>query len=168
MNPMRDVKIEKVTLNIGVGEGGDKLVKAEKILEKITGRKSTRTFAKKSVRDFKIRRADPIGCKATFRGKAAETILKRMFEAVEKKLSSRVFDSQGNFSFGIKEHIDIPGVEYDPEIGIFGLDVCVTLCRPGYRVKYRRCRQRKIPAAHRVTKGDAINFVSQKFGVQVV
>jgi len=168
MNPMRDVKIEKVTLNIGVGEGGDKLVKAEKVMEKITGRKPTRTFAKKSVRDFKIRLADPIGCKATFRGQEAEKILKRTFEAVEKKLSSRVFDTQGNFSFGVKEHIDIVGVDYDPEIGIFGLDVCVTLCRPGYRIKHRRCKQRDIPTAHRVTKDDAINFVSQKFGVQVV
>ena len=102
------IKIEKVTLNIGVGEGGDKLVKAEKVMEKITGRKPTRTFAKKSVRDFKIRLADPIGCKATFRGQEAEKILKRTFEAVEKKLSSRVFDTQGNFSFGVKEHIDIP------------------------------------------------------------
>ncbi len=165
---MREIRIEKVTLNIGVGEGGDKLVKAEKILEKITGRKPARTFAKKSIRDFKIRRGDPIGCKATLRGEEAEAILERMFEAVEKKLNGSAFDAQGNFAFGVKEHIDIPGVEYDPEVGIFGLDVCTTLCRPGHRIKHRRRQAKNVPAAHRVTKDDAINFVRQRFGVQVV
>lgn len=168
MNPMREIKIEKVTLNMGVGEGGDKLVKAEKVMGKIVASKSTRTFAKKSVRDFKIRQGDPIGCKVTLRGEAATAVLKRMFEAVEKKLNKSTFDAHGNFSFGVKEHIDIPGVEYDPEIGIFGFDVCVTLCRPGYRIKHRRLQARDVSKAHQVTKEDAINFVSQKFGVQVV
>jgi large subunit ribosomal protein L5 len=87
---------------------------------------------------------------------------------VEKRLNNVAFDDQGNFSFGIKEHIDVPGVKYDPEIGIFGMDVCVSLCRPGYRIKYRRRETRRIPKAHRVTREEAINFMSEKFGVRVV
>jgi len=168
MNPMREVRIEKVTLNIGVGEGGDKLLKAEKILEEITGRKPIRTLAKKTIRDFGIRKGEPVGCKVTIRGKAVEEMLKHLLGAVEKRLNNATFDDQGNFSFGIKEHIDIPGVKYDPEIGIFGMDVSVTLCRPGYRIKYRRRETRRIPGAHRVTKDEAINFMSGKFGIQVI
>jgi large subunit ribosomal protein L5 len=130
VNPMREVRIEKVTLNIGVGEGGDKLLKAEKVLEDITGRKPIRTLAKKTIRDFGIRKGEPVGCKVTLWGKAAEELLMRLLGAVEKRLNNVAFDDQGNFSFGIKEHIDVPGVKYDPEIGIFGMDVCVSLCRP--------------------------------------
>jgi large subunit ribosomal protein L5 len=168
MNPMREIRIEKVTLNIGVGEGGDKLVKAEKVLEEIVGCKPIRTAAKKTIRDFGIRKGEPVGCKVTLRGEAAEATLKRLLGAVEKRMNKATFDNQGNFSFGIKEHIDIPGIKYDPEIGIFGMDVSVALCRPGYRIKYRRQETRMIPKAHRVTKDEAINFLSGKFGVQVI
>jgi large subunit ribosomal protein L5 len=168
MNPMQEVRIEKVTLNIGVGEGGDKLLKAEKVLGEIAGRKPIRTVAKKTIRDFGIRKGEPVGCKVTLRGEAAEEILRRMVGAVEKRLNQSTFDDQGNFSFGIKEHIDIPGIKYDPEIGIFGMDVCVALCKPGYRIKYRRRETRKVPRAHRVKKDEAINFMSSKFSVQVI
>jgi large subunit ribosomal protein L5 len=164
---MREVRIEKVTLNMGVGQGGDKLIKAEKVLGQITGRKPIRTLAKKTIRDFGIRQGEPIGCKVTIRKGEAEEILKRLLEAVEKRIKAKAFDDEGNFSFGIKEHIDIPGIEYDPEIGIFGVDVCVALCRPGYRVKYRRRGARGVPKTHRVTKDEAMTFISEKFGVQV-
>jgi large subunit ribosomal protein L5 len=168
MNPMREIRIQKVTLNIGVGEGGDKLAKAERVLEQLTGRKPARCLARKTIRDFGIKRGDPIGCKVTIRGKPAEELLRRLFEAVEGRIKKDSFDDGGNFSFGIKEHIDIPGVEYDPEIGIFGMDVCVTLERPGYRIQYRRRQARKVPPSHRVKKEEAIDFICRKFGVQVV
>jgi len=168
MNPMREIRIEKVTLSIGVGEGGDKLLKAEKVLEEIAGRKPIRTIAKKTIRDFGIRQGEPVGCKVTLRGEAAEATLKRLLGAVEKRLNKTTFDNHGNFSFGIKEHIDILGVKYDPEIGVFGMDVSVALCRPGYRIKYRRQEKRMIPRAHRVTKDESINFVSGKLGIQVI
>lgn len=168
MNPMRRIEIEKVTLNIGVGEGGEKLAKAERLLADLTGEKPVRTTAKRTIREWGIRKDEPIGCKVTLRGEKAEQILKRLFEATDKRLSKRAFNGNGNFSFGIKEHIDIPGVEYDPEIGIFGLDVCVTLKRPGYRIKYRRRQPHKIPDGHKVRVEDAINFVEEKLGVQVV
>ena len=167
MNPMREIRIEKVTLNIGVGEGGDKLVKAEKVLESIAGQKPTRTYAKRTIREWGMKRGEPIGCKVTLRGELATKTLKRLFDAVEQRLGVERFDDCGNFAFGIKEHIDVPGASYDPEIGIFGMDVCVTLCRPGYRIKRRRRLARSIPKSHQITKDEAKNFVAEKFGIQV-
>ncbi len=168
MNPMREVRVEKVTLNIGVGEGGEKLSKAETLLERLTGQKPARTLAKKTVREFGMRKGEPVGVKVTLRGRRAEEMLPKLLQAVDNRLSSRSFDGQGNFSFGIKEYIDLPGVRYDPEIGMFGMDVCVTLERPGYRVKRRKRQPRRIPSSHAITREEAIKFVTEKWGVTVV
>lgn len=160
--------MEKVTLNIGVGEGGEKLSKAEALLERLSGQKPFRTLARKTVREFGMRKGEPVGVKVTLRGERAEEMLAKLLQAVDNKLPSRCFNGSGNFSFGIKEYIDIPGVRYDPELGMFGMDVCVSLERPGYRVKRRRHRPGKIPASHALTREEAINFVTQKLGVTVV
>jgi large subunit ribosomal protein L5 len=168
LNPMREVRVEKVTLNIGVGEGGEKLSKAETLLERLTGQKPARTLAKKTVREFGMRKGEPVGVKVTLRGRRAEEMLPKLLQAVDNRLSSRSFDGQGNFSFGIKEYIDLPGVRYDPEIGMFGMDVCVTLERPGYRVKRRKRQPRRIPSSHAITREEAIKFVTEKWGVTVV
>jgi len=168
MNPMRNLRLEKVVLNIGIGEGGDRLVKAEKVLERITGIRPARTFAKKTIREWGVRRGTPIGCRVTLRRKKAEEVLKKLLEAVERRVKRDSFDNEGNFSFGIKEHIDIPGVSYDPELGIFGMDVCVKIGRPGDRIKYRSRMPRRVPKGQRTTAEEAINFMIEKFGVQVV
>lgn len=168
MKPMREVKIEKVTLNIGVGEGGDKLAKAERVLKSITGRKPARTQAKRTIREWGIKQGESVGCKVTLRSEEAEKTLDRFFNAVERRLNNNCFDDGGNFAFGIKEHIDIPGVSYDPEVGLFGMDVCVTLSRPGYRTRRRRRQPKAIRKSHRVSKEEAIDFIAKKFGVQVV
>jgi len=167
MNLMREIQIEKVTLNIGVGEGGDKLANAERVLESITGRKPARAQAKRAIREWEVKQGEPIGCKVTLRGEEATKILKRLFDAVERRLSEKCFDGKGNFAFGIKEHIDISGISYDPEIGIFGIDVCVTLQRPGYRIRRRKRQPKAIPKRHSIAKEEAINFIIEKFGVQV-
>ena len=163
---MREIRIEKLTLNIGVGEAGDKLENAFNLMKRITNRKPVKTYAKKRVPNWNIRPGLPIGVKVTLRGKEAEELLKRLFKAVDKIKMSQ-FDNDGNLSFGIKEYIHIPGVKYDPHIGIYGMDVCVTLERPGYRVKRRRYLNRKIGKKHKITKEEAAKFFEEKFGVKV-
>jgi len=168
MNPMREIRIEKVVLNMGIGEGGDKLAKAERVLKEIAEQKTCRTYAKSTIRDWGIKKSSPIGCKVTLRGKLAEKVLDKIFEAVERRLKKSSFNGHGNFSFGIKEHIDIPGCKYDPEVGMFGLDVCVSLCRPGYRLKYRRKAPKPIPKSHQISSEEAMEFIKEKFNVELV
>jgi len=166
MNPMREIRIEKITINIGCGEAGEKLEKAKKLLEKLTNRKImiTRTHRRTT---FGMAKGRAIGCKVTLREKEAEEFLKKALDAIDNKLSESVFDSQGNFSFGLKEHIDIPGVRYDPEIGIFGMDVCITLERRGFRVK-RKKLSHKIGKRHLITSEEAKEWVVKNYGVKIV
>jgi len=166
MNPMRNIRIEKITVNIGCGESGEKLEKAKKMLETLTSKKIIITKTHKRT-TFGVAKGRPIGCKTTIRGKDAEEFLKRALEAVDKKIPENVFDSQGNFSFGIKEHIDIPGVKYDPDIGIFGMDVCVTLERLGFRIK-RKKLSHKIGIKHLIKPEDAKQWVINNYGVEIV
>ncbi len=164
-------RIEKVTVNMGVGESGDRLLIGAKVLEELSGQKPVRTLAKQTNPAFGIRKKLPIGLKVTLRGKKAEEFLKNAFEAFKasgKTLYSYSFDSRGNFSFGIPEHIDFPGQKYDPEVGIFGMDVCVTFEKPGYRVKRKRIKKGKIPQKHLVKKDEAIEYIKTKFGIEVV
>jgi len=166
-NPMRTVKLAKVTVHIAVGKSGEMLEKARKVLEELTGQKPCTRQAKRTVKDFGIREGEPIACLTTLRGERANEFLKRGLEAVSNTLKGSSFDENGNFAFGVKEHIEIPGTKYQPELGIFGMDIIGSLERPGYRVKRRRIRPSKIGKSHRVSRDDAIKFVSDKFGVQV-
>jgi len=165
MNPMREIRIEKVTVNIGAGEAGEKLEKAKKMLEKLVSKKIVVTRTKNRT-TFGTPKGRPIGVKVTLRGKDAEEFLKKTLEARDKKLPSSVFDAQGNFSFGVKEHIDIPGVKYDPDIGIIGMDVCVTLERPGFRIE-RKAMSRKIGKGHRIRPEETMKWAKEKFGIEV-
>lgn len=166
MNPMREIRLEKVTLNIGAGESGPKLDKSKKMLEKITKRKICITKTRTRT-TFNMPKKRPIGAKVTLRGKAAAEILEKMLKSVDNKIKMSSFDNAGNFSFGIKEYINIPGIKYDPEIGILGMDVCVTLSRPGYRIKNRKIRQKRVGKKHRIKKEEAIDWVRNKLKVVV-
>lgn len=167
-NPMLKPRIVKVTVNIGVGESGERLQKAAKVLEEITGQKPVFTKAKKTIKDFGVRKGENIGVKVTLRREKAIEFLKKAFEAIGWRLKASQFDDQGNVSFGIKEHIYIPGTRYDPEIGIFGMDVAITIERPGYRIlRRRRCKRKHIPKRHRVTKEEAMVLLHEMFGVTI-
>lgn len=167
-NKMREIRIAKVTVNMGVGEAGEKLAKAESVLEMLTNQKPVRTIAKKTIQPFGIRKKQPIGVKVTMCGNNKYEFLKKAFDAVDYKIKASSFDLNGNFSFGIKEHIDFPKVKYDPNIGIFGMDVCVELERPGYRVKRRKIKNTKIGKKHKITKEEAMEYIKSKFGVEIV
>lgn len=167
MNPMEEVKIAKATINIGVGEGGEKLVRAEKLLNTITNQKPVRTYSKVTNPEFGIRKGQPIACKVTLRDEKADEAIKLILNGIGNKLSSRQFDKQGNVSFGIEEHIDIPGMRYDPDIGIFGMNVSVTFEKLGYRIKRRKIQRKKIPRKHQVTPEETRKFMREKFKVKI-
>ena len=166
-NPLQKPKIEKVTLNIGVGQSGEKLGKAEALLQKLTNRKPVRTFSKHKIPTWNLKKGDPIGCKVTLRGQAAEDFLKRGFTARDNQLKSGSFDKCGNFSFGVHEYIDIPGIKYDPDIGIMGMDITVTMHKPGYSVKNRRIRPGRIPAKNIISKEETIALIKEKFNIEI-
>ena len=166
-NAIQQPRIDKVTLNIGAGESGEKLVKAEKLLTKLTNRKPVRTVSRTKVLAWNLRKGEPIGCKITLRGSEAEEVLKRMLYAKDNKLSPSNFDAAGNVAFGIHEYIDIQGMKYDPNIGILGLNVNVTMGKPGCRVRRRRLHQRAVAKEQRVTQQEAIEFMKEKFGVEI-
>jgi len=167
-NVMRTPKIDKITVHIGVGESGERLNNAEDILQAITQQKSVRTKAKRTLQAFAIKKGEPIGCKVTLRGELAESFLRTSLTIQENQLKASQFDRTGNFNFGIEEHTDFPGMKYDPNIGIFGMDVTVSLIRPGYRISRRKIIQSKIPTRHKLTPDNAMAFIKESYGAEVL
>jgi len=168
MNPMQEIRLEKVTLNIGTGGPGEALEKALKLLKKISNRTPVKTATKTRIPTWKTRPGLEIGAKVTLRKKEAEELLKNLLNGINNKLPLKKFDDFGNFSFGIKEYIDITGQEYDAEIGIIGLEIAVTLEKPGFRIKKRKFFKSRVNKKHRISKEEAIEFIKKKFGVEVV
>lgn len=166
-NVMTIPRVEKVTVHMSVGESGKKLSNAEMIMSKITGQKPVRTIAKRTLPGFGIKKNEPIGCKVTLRGEKADRFLKTALAIMGNSLEASRFDENGNFAFGIEEHTDFPGMEYDPEIGIYGMDVIVSVEKPGYRIKRRRIQKQKIPSGHKLKREDSIAYVSKSYGVEV-
>lgn len=164
-NPMREIRVEKVVVNIGCGEAGERLDKAKKMLEGlIIGHKTVTTHTHKRT-TFGMAKGRPIGVRVTLRKEDATEFLKRALDSVDGKLAEKSFDRQGNVSFGVKEHISMPGVRYDPEIGVWGMDVCVRLERRGYRTA-RKSNPSKISKSHRIKPGEAKAFMVKNFGVK--
>lgn len=166
VHEMRQPYVEKVVVHMSVGEGGVELRNAEEIVEEITGQETVRTQAKQSLPEFGIRRGDPIGCKVTLRGDEAEEFLDQALD-IAGEVPRSSFDDSGNFSFGIEEHTDFEEMEYDPEIGIYGMDVTVALARKGKRVERRSVMSRKLPEKQRLSPDDAAEYVEESFGVDV-
>lgn len=165
--PMRRISLEKLVLNMGVGKSGDAITVARKALDQISGKKSCARNAKETQRDWGVRKGEPIGAAVTLRGKDASDLLRRLLDAKGNVVRGKSFDEFGNFSFGIREHIDIPGVKYDPQIGILGLGISVALTRPGYGIRNRSKHKAKVGRSHVITSGEAKDYLVREFGVKV-
>jgi len=166
--PMLKPKIEKVVVNLNVGKSGEPLEKAAKVLKELTDQDPVKKKAKKTIRDFGIREGEPIAAVVTLRKQKAIDFLNKVLPVIDNKISRSSFDKQGNFAFGIKEHIEIAGVRYEPDVGIFGMDVCVTMGRPGYRVKIRRRQKATVGRKHVLTPEESVVFMKEAFGVEIV
>ena len=166
MADMKNIKVEKVVLNICTGKDQKNLEKGIKLLKMITGLDPIKTLAKKRIAQWGLRPGLPIGCKITLRNEEAGDIIKRLLDAKEFKLRTSQFDDHGNISFGLHEYIDIPGVQYDPDIGVMGLQICITLERPGFRIKRRRLSS-KLGKDHKITQNEAIDFIVKGFNVKI-
>ena len=161
-NVMKQLKIDKLIINCCVGESGDRLTRAAKVLEQLTDKKPVYSKARYTVRSFGIRRNEKIAVYVTVRGFKANEILDRGLKVKEYELKNVNFSKTGCFGFGITEHIDL-GLKYDPSTGIFGMDFFIVLVRPGYRVARRKIRPNRVGLQHRVTKEDAINWFKTKY-----
>lgn len=165
MNKMREIRIEKLTLNIGAGRDENVLKKALKLLKNITNINPVQTITKKRLAAWGLRPGLPIGAMITLRGEDVYPLVERLLVAKEKRVKSSWFDAHGNVSFGIHEYVDIPGVKYDTEIGILGLQASITLSRPGFRVKKRKIRKSSVGKNQQITKEDAVAFMKERFAV---
>ena len=167
MNPMKQIRIEKLTLNVGAGTNQDTMKKGMKLLKNLTGKDPVKTISDKRIPTWGVRPGLPIGCKISLRGKEAEDLIKRLIAAKDSKFKRSYFDDMGNVSFGIHEYIDVPDLAYDASIGIIGFQACITLSRPGYRVKNRKKLTRKIGKKHIITQEDSIEYFRQNFGISL-
>ena len=166
-SPMKKITLEKVVLNMGVGKSGDIIQVAKRALEQISGKKPSTRNARETQRDWGVRKGEPIGVAVTIRGEDAVVLLKRLLESKGNSINGKSFDNFGNFSFGINEHIDIPGVKYEPSIGILGLGISIALTRPGYGIRKRSKHKASVGKSHIITNQEAKDYLVKEFGVTI-
>ena len=166
VNPMRQIRVDKLVVQCCVGGEGDQLTKAAKVVQQLTEQQPSFGKSRLTVRGFGIRRGQKISAKVTVRGEKAMDIIEKALRVKSYELPESCFSQEGNFGFGITEHIDL-GLKYDPSIGIFGMDFFIVLSRPGNRVAKRKHNQTRIGAPHKISKQEAIEFATQKFEVNV-
>lgn len=167
LNPMREIEMEKLVLNCGGID--EKLEKAVKLLKMITvDRKVYQIKSRKRIPTFGISPGKKSGCKVTIRNKVKMIdLLKRFFAALDNEIKKKQI-TENHVSFGIKEYIEIPGLEYNREIGILGLEASLVFKRKGKRVKMRKIKKGKYPKRQSVTRQEITDFLIKRFGIEVV
>merc|ERR1711966_372283 len=165
-NAMRKVLRDKLVINIAVGESGDRLTKAVRVLQQLSNQTPVENFARYTVRTFGIRRNEKIACHVTIRGDAAMDLIERGLKITDYEISAKHFSATGNFGFGINEHIDL-GLKSAPATGIYGMDFYVVLKRPGFNVPKKEAKRGRLAPSHRVTKEDAMEWVRQTFNADI-
>jgi len=163
-NPMRALKLEKVVLNCG--GTAEKIERSVKLLGLITGRKIKEVVSNKRIPTFGVRPGLKTGCMVTIRGQEKEALLKRLFGAINNKIRKKKIVAN-QFSFGIKEYLEIPDMEYQRDIGIIGLDVTAVFKRNGKRVAFKKIKQGKVPRKQDVTKEEIIDYLTNKLKINV-
>lgn len=164
-NPMRRIFIEKVVLSAGAT--GDDLQKAKKLLELLSKMKAQILTTAKRIPDFGVRPGLEVGTRVTLRRMKAHEILKQLLGA----LNNTLYESQvspNHFSFGIKEYIEIPGAEYQREIGIRGLNITVVFARPGLHVKRKKIKKGSIPSKQHISEQEIIKYMEENFKTKFI
>ncbi|HLF53991.1 MAG TPA: 50S ribosomal protein L5 [Candidatus Nanoarchaeia archaeon] len=162
-NPMRKVKVEKIILSAGATD--DNLVKAKKLLEIVSGRKAQILASSKRIPEFNVRPGLEVGTRVTLRGAAAINLLKRLLGAMDNEIKKKQL-SDNHFSFGIKEYIEIPGIEYQRDIGIRGFNVTVVFIRAGFRVKLKKIKRGKVPKKQFISKEEIADYMKGAFNTR--
>merc|ERR1712130_492945 len=165
-NVMKKIFCDKLIINIAVGESGDRLTKAVRVLQQLSDQTPVENVARYTVRTFGIRRNEKIACHVTVRGEKATDLIERGLKITDYEISAKHFSASGNFGFGINEHIDL-GLKYDPATGIYGMDFYIVLRRAGYNVAKKKAKRGRIAPSHKVTKEDAMEFVRQTFNAEI-
>lgn len=168
MNPMQQIMIEKVTINIGIGSKEQELQNAKALLKKLTGREAVPTNAKRRDPSLGIKKGQVIGAMVTLRKNAATEMLRKALDANNNQIRDRSI-TENSLSFGIKEYIDFTGVKYDPAIGMLGMNVNASFARRGRRIELRRRKRSKMAREHRtISKEDIIEYLTKNFEAKVV
>jgi ribosomal protein L5 len=163
-NAMRAPVLEKVVLNCG--GTAEKLEKSVRLLGLITKRKIKEITSQKRIPSFGVRPGLKTGCMVTIRGPEKEALLKRLFGAVGNKILKKKIE-ENHFSFGIKEYLEIPDMEYQRDIGILGLDVTAVFKRKGKRVGLKKIKSGKVPVKQNVTPEEIISYLQNKLQINV-
>ena len=156
-----------MTIKISLKCSFRRISKLLKSLDVKTPTYSALCKARKRIPIFGISPGKEIGCKITIRNKEEiDPLLKKFFVAVSNKVSKKKI-TEDHFSFGIHEYIEIPGFDYQRDIGIMGFEITVVFKRKGKRISLRKIKQEKLPKKQHVTKEEIVDFLKQKFGLEV-
>lgn len=166
-NPMRNVRIAKLSINTCVRPREGKIDKAMKVLEQLTGQKPFSSKAKQTIREWGVRRNEKLSTSVTVMGDKAYKLLENALKVKEFELPNSCFSNNGCFGFGISEHIDLD-IKYDPSCGIFGLNYFIVLERPGNRVARRRRCKSRLGCKQRVSAEDAQRWFKETFDGVVI